>query len=111
MDYPPSPVRMEREADSTGTQPARRRSAGLARLSPFNGTMPLSAFLAQVELCRRHNIWTDDNCCMYVSTNLQGRAAEVLMVHGCRAWTWTQMLAALEQRFRAEGSPNAIALS
>ena len=77
--------------------PNERSMTHFVKLVQYDGETELEVFLNQVEQCKRHNRWTDEQTKTHVVTSLKGKAARVLMTPGANDWSINELFNALKQ--------------
>ena len=85
--------------------PAAAKAEGSRRIvtpERYHGTSPLQEYLVHFELCAELNGWDDYEKAKFLGVSLRG-AAQCLLVHGRSAYSYQEMVDALQERFGLEG--------
>lgn len=70
----------------------------------YNGTGPVESYIAQYEICARHNKWTAREKCDFLQWALDGVATEILWnLQGTGDLTYENLVDRLRQRFGYQG--------
>src|SRR6218665_2051557 len=70
----------------------------------FDGTGSLESFLAQFDVCVRHNSWTDMDKVDFLRCSLEKAATQLLWDFGSRVdVSYAQLVERIRQRYGAEG--------
>jgi len=69
----------------------------------YNGTIPLTIFLTQLESCARYNIWSVEDKAIHLRVCLNWNAAYIIFYETFEDATYEQLVARLKSRFGTKG--------